>query len=80
MLLPVVVAKLTSSALAALHLVHFQEPGARPLMAVIATDFPLFVLTLLVYRSAAPGVHSGPARAAPAQEEAPKVQLGISKS
>lgn len=79
MLLPVVVAKFTSSALAALHLVRFHGPGARALLAVIATDFPLFVLTLLVYRSAAPGVHSGPAKAAPAQEEVPKVQLGISK-
>jgi hypothetical protein len=76
-LLPVVVAKLTSSVLAAVHLLRFHGPGSLALIAVIATDFPLFVVTLLVYRTAAPGVHSEPAR-----EKAPsdKVQLGVSKS
>ncbi len=79
-LLPVVIAKLTSSVLAALHLVHLRGPGARALVAVIATDLPLFVLTLLVYRSAALGVHSAPAReVAPPPGNEPKVQLGISK-
>jgi hypothetical protein len=79
-LLPVVIAKLTSSVLAALHLVHLRGPGSRALVAVIATDLPLFVLTLLVYRSAALGVHSAPAReSAPPQDDAPKVRLGISK-
>ena len=78
-LLPVVVAKLTSSLLAALHLARFHAAGSLALVAVIATDFPLFVLTVLVYRSAAPGVHSAPAREAPPPSE-PKVQLGVSKS
>jgi len=80
-LLPVVVAKLTSSVLAALHLLRFHGPGAQALLAVIATDFPLFVLTVLVYRSAALGVHSAPAREGPVPTEEPaKVQLGISKT
>ncbi len=78
-LLPVVVAKLTSSGLAALHLVRFRSAGSMALIAIIATDFPLFVLTLLVYRAAAPGVHSAPAKEAPPPEER-KVQLGVSKS
>ena len=78
-LLPVVVAKLTSSVLAALHLVRFGGQGSMALIVVIATDFPLFVVTLLVYRAAAPGVHSAPAREGPPAEAA-KVQLGVSKS
>ena len=78
-ILPVVVAKLTSSALAAVHLLRMSGPGSRALAAVIATDFPLFVLTLLIYRSSAPGVHSAPARETAPAEEKP-VQLGISKS
>ena len=78
-LLPVIVAKLTSSVLAAVHLLRMQGPGARAVAAVILTDFPLFVLTLLLYRSAASGVHSEPARDAPSGPEQ-KVQLGVSKS
>jgi hypothetical protein len=80
-LLPVVGAKLTSSGVAAMHLVSAEGPGRLALLAIIATDIPLFVLTLLVYRSAAPGVHSEPARedaTAPAGEP-PKVQLGVPK-
>jgi hypothetical protein len=77
-LLPVIVAKLTSSGLAAVHLVRMEGPGARAVAAIIATDFPLFVLTLLLYRSAAPGVHSAPAREGPPPPaEAPPVQLGV---
>jgi hypothetical protein len=79
-LLPVVVAKLTSSLLAAAHLIRFEGTGSMALIAVIATDCPLFVLTVLIYRSTAPGVHSAPAREGPPAPEAPKVQLGISKS
>lgn len=52
LLLPVAVAKLTSSLLAALHLIRFRAPGAQALAAVIATDLPLFVLTLLAFRAA----------------------------
>jgi hypothetical protein len=77
-LLPVVAAKLTSSALAALHLAG--SPGGNALLAIILTDFPLFVLTLAVYRAAAPGVHSEPARAEPeaSQSEQP-IQIGVPK-
>lgn len=78
-LLPVAVAKITSSGLAAVHLVRFAAPGRLALAVVIATDLPLFIATLLVYRAAAPGVHSAPAREAP-PPEAPKVQLGVTKS
>lgn len=78
-LLPVIVAKLTSSVLALVHLLGMQGPGARAVAAIIATDFPLFVLTLLVYRSAAPGVHASIAREGPPPDQA-KVQLVISKS
>jgi len=80
-LLPVVVATLTSSVLAALHLIHLQGPGARALIAILIADLPLFLLTLFVYRSAALGVHSAPAReGAPPAVEAPKVQLGVKSS
>ncbi len=79
-LLPVLVAKLACVALAALHLAHFHGPEAHALVALVAVDLPLFVVTLVVYRAAAPGVHlATPIAAPPAQEEAPKVQLGISK-
>ena len=77
-LLPVVVAKLTSSVLAALHLIHLQGPGSRALVAILLTDLPLFFLTAIVYRSAALGVHSAPAReTAPPPDDAPRVQLGL---
>ena len=80
-LLPVVAAKLTTSLLAALHLVHLHGPGSRALVAILLTDLPLFLLTLFVYRSAALGVHSAPARTeAPPADEAPRVQLGLKKS
>jgi hypothetical protein len=80
-LLPVIVAKLTSSGLAGLHLLRMHSPASRAVAAIILTDFPLFILTLLVYRSAAPGVHSAPAREGPPPAEAAKpVQLGITKS
>ncbi len=78
-LAPVVASKLTSSVFAAAHLVRFHGPGARGLVAVILTDFPLFLLTLWIYRSAAPGVHTGASAPAPAPEEPAKVQLGIGK-
>ncbi|HEY6911442.1 MAG TPA: hypothetical protein VI356_18830 [Myxococcales bacterium] len=84
--LPVAVAKLTSSAAAAAHLI---ASGRAPaLAAVVATDLPLFLLTLAVYRMAAPGVRSAAAREAvdapaapqaPRAEEPPRVQLTVSK-
>ncbi|HUJ28236.1 MAG TPA: hypothetical protein VLW85_19575 [Myxococcales bacterium] len=77
-LLPVIVAKLTSSALAAAHLLRMPAPASRAVAAIILTDFPLFVLTLLFYRAAAPGVHSEPAREGPPPETKP-VQLGVTK-
>ncbi len=79
-LLPVVVAMLTSSVLAALHLIHLHGPGSRALIAILLTDFPLFLLTAWVYRSAALGVHSAPARENPPPDDAPRVQLGLKKS
>lgn len=77
--LPVVVAKLTASALAAAFLLRAHGHGATALLLLLATDVPLFVLTALVYRAAAPGVHSAPAREGPASPEAPQapVKLGI---
>jgi hypothetical protein len=78
-ILPVAVAKLTSSALAAVHLAGGER--SRALAVVLATDLPLLALTLAIYRAAAPGVHSEPAREGPpAIEESPKVQLKVSKS
>jgi len=76
-ILPVAAAKLTCSALAAVHLLAGERSAA--LLAVIVADLPLFALTLAVYRAAAPGVHSAPAREAPPAEEQPKIQLKISK-
>jgi hypothetical protein len=78
-MLPVVVAKLTSSALAAVHLLGAGR--SRALAAVFMTDLPLLLLTVAVYRSAAPGVHSAPARELPPPpiEERPKIQLKVSK-
>lgn len=83
--LPVAVAKLTSSGVAAAHLIA--SGHAPALVAVVATDLPLFLLTLAVYRMAAPGVRSALAREAPQApadpqapaEEPPRVQLTVSK-
>jgi hypothetical protein len=77
--LPVVVAKLTSSGVAAAHLI---AAGRSPmLVAVVATDLPLCLLTLAIYRLAAPGVRSAPAREGPQAlaDEPPRVQLTVSK-
>jgi hypothetical protein len=74
-LLPVIAAKLTSSAMAAVHLAG--SGGGRALAAIILTDFPLFVATLLVYRAAAPGVHSEAPRAEPAAAQ--PIQIGVPK-
>lgn len=78
-ILPVVAANLTSSGLAALHLAG---PGrSRALLAVLVADVPILLLTLAVYRAAAPGVHSAPAREEPPEDaEPPKIQLKVSKS
>ncbi len=65
--------------LAALYLAGGE--GTRALVTVLATDLPLLALTLAMYRAAAPGVHSEPAREGPpAIEEPTKVQLKVSKS
>jgi hypothetical protein len=76
-ILPVVVANLTTSVLALAHLKALGLAAG----AIIATDLPLFVITLLVYRAAAPGVRSAPAREAapPAAETPAPVQLGVTK-
>src|SRR5207245_10110816 len=78
-ILPVVAANLTSSALAAVHLVGAGR--SRALLAVLVTDVPILLLTVAVYRAAAPGVHSAPAREElPEAVEPPKLQLKVSKS
>lgn len=77
--LPAVVAKLTASGVAAAHLL---SSGRSPaLVAIVATDLPLCLLTLAIYRMAAPGVRSAPAREGLQGpiEEPPRVQLTVSK-
>ncbi len=80
-LLPVVAALLTSSGLGLIHAVQIGGPGGRALWAIVAIDFPLFLLTLWIYRSASPGVHSAPATQPPGAEDknrpAAPVQLGV---
>ena len=78
-MLSVVVAKLTATALAAVHLLGAGRSAA--LAAVFMTDLPLLLLTVAVYRSAAPGVRSAPAREEPPAhvEERPKIELKVSK-
>ena len=78
-LLPVLVAQLSCSTLAAAHLLGAGRSPA--LLAVFITGAPLFVITVAVYRAAAPGVHSAPAREAPPQtlEQPAKIQLKLSK-
>jgi hypothetical protein len=78
-LLPVVAAKLTTTLLASLHLLHVRGPAARSLVAIVLTDLPIFLLTLFVYRSSAPGVHSvRPTQAPPPPGgTAAPVQLGV---
>jgi len=60
LLLPVVAAKLTSSVVAGLHLVRFHAPGWQAAAAIVLTDFPLFLMTLGVYRAARRGGHESP--------------------
>jgi hypothetical protein len=80
-LLPVVAALLASSGLALVHGVQLSGPGARALWALVLLDFPLFLLTLFIYRSASPGVHSAPATQLPEKpaegKPAAPVQLGV---
>lgn len=79
-LLPVVAAKLTASVLALAHLTRVSGSPARALIAIVLFDFPLFLLTLFVYRAAAPGVHSAKATQLPPPPEKPAaagVQLGL---
>lgn len=76
-LLPVVAALLTSSGLSLVHGLQLRGPGARALWTTVLFDLPLFLLTLWIYRSAAPGVHSAPATQLPEKAAAPAtVQLG----
>ncbi|HEY2028092.1 MAG TPA: hypothetical protein VGH20_02695 [Myxococcales bacterium] len=75
-LLPVLMAELTACALSLAHL------GSRGALTVLLASGMLFVLTAFVYRSAAPGVRSEPARESPeerAQGPVP-VALGIKKA
>jgi hypothetical protein len=79
-MLPVVIAALTVSVLGVvLHL-----GGMFGQMGLVAVSAPLLLLTLFIYRSAAPGVHSAPAQegppAAPEEPADRKIQLGIKSS
>jgi hypothetical protein len=78
--LPAAVAQLTAGVLAAAHLIAGH--GGATLAAVAAINLPLFVLTAVAYRSAAPGVQGEAVREAPPPEaeEPPKIQLKVSKS
>ena len=80
-LLPVVAALLVTSGLGLIHGLQLSGPGARALWALLLTDFPLFLLTLWIYRSAATGVHSAPATQLPdpsaKDKPAAPVQLGV---
>jgi hypothetical protein len=75
-LLPVVMAQLTACALSLAHL------GSRGELTVLVASGTLFALTAFVYRSAAPGVRSEPARESPAEAaQGPvPVALGIKKA
>jgi hypothetical protein len=77
--LPAIVAPFITSLLgAALLLCGNRSPAS---IWAVAAGAPLFLLTTLAYRAAAPGVRSAPAREAPpVLEEAPAIQLKVSKS
>ncbi len=78
-ILPVAAAQLAACALAAAHLIAGTRSVA--LTCVVAIGVPLLTLTLAMYRAAAPGVHSEPAREGPPlEEDPPKIQLKVSKS
>jgi hypothetical protein len=76
-LLPVLTALFTATVLALFH------AETRGHVALVAVGAGLFVATLFVYRSSAPGVHSEPAREGPPPDAPPpqqKIQLGIKSS
>jgi hypothetical protein len=77
--LPVVVAQLTTGVLAVAHL--SAGHGGAALAVLAAVNLPLFLLTTLAWRAAAPGVRgvSTQAAAPPEAEEPPKIQLKVSK-
>ena len=86
-LLPVLLSKLVSTAMAALTLLRWSAfspeafSGRRTLFTVIGTDFSLFLVTAWLYWKAAPGVRFE-ARPAPKPEaaDAPKpIALGLAK-
>ena len=78
---PILVSKALSSTTAAIGVLTWtgESAGRLTLLSAIATDLPLFVVTLWLYRAAAPGVNL---LAQPTQrgEEPPKpVKLGLAK-
>jgi hypothetical protein len=86
-LLPVLAGNLSTSALALLAFAA-APAGAlasswRSLASLVAVDFPLFLVTMALYRHAAPGVHlsSTPTQQAPevaeSEVEVPKVRLTV---
>ena len=77
--LPAVVAQITTFALAAGYwMAGRRAPG---LSALAVANLALFLLTFLLYRSAAPGVRSTPAAEGPPTEalEPARIQLKVSK-
>jgi hypothetical protein len=78
-LMPPVVAALTVTVLGGV----LRLGGMRGQLGLVAASAPLLLLTLFIYRSAAPGVRSAPAREGPPAPEEPadrKIQLGIKSS
>jgi len=78
--LPAIVAPLTATLVGGALLISGNRSPA--LIGAVATGVPLFALTTLAYRAAAPGVRSAPPREAPppALEEAAPMKLKVSKS
>ena len=86
-LLPVLLSKLVSTALAALTLLRWTASsaeafsGRRTLFTVIATDFPLFLLTAWLFWQAAPGVrlYSTPTPRPETPDAVKPIALGLAK-
>jgi hypothetical protein len=84
-LLPVLTGKLVTSVLALFALIA-APPGAlgsswRSLASLVAVDLPLFLVTVVLYRHAAPGVHlsNAPTQTPPesSEVEVPPVRLTV---
>ena len=85
-LLPVMLSKGISTAMAALTLLSWNAfhpeawAGRRTLWAAITTDFPLLLATAWLFWKAAPGVNAEAQGSVPAAPEGPKpIALGLSR-